>query len=501
MDTLLFALVTGILALLLSQKRYHRNKADDIPAVGVSGIWDYYTGGYRYLFRGPDMLSEGCRRYPGRVFRVPRVFRWDFIISGRNLIKEVVNAPEDALSAVVANRDSLQMDFTMGREITDNSYHVDVVRSKLTRNLGKCFPDLHDEIICAFDEILALDGTGWKLVTVLPTIMTVVARTTNRQFVGLPICRNQEYLDLVLQYTFDVAFRAQMISLLPAILQPILGPLISARNKSIRKGMKHLRPLIEYRIAQAKQYGSDWPNKPNDYLSWLLESVNRPEAQTVPDLVSRLLAMNLAGIHTASSVFTHALFDLTAQPRYMTALREEAEKVISELGWTKAAVNKMHKIDSFLRESQRMHDNGPVSMTRKVMDPAGFRFSDGTVLPCGSIVNIATRAEHFDPANYENPHVFDGFRFSKMREDRGEGRLFNRHMISTGLDHLAFGHKLHACPARFFAASELKAMLAHLLIHYDLRAEIEGVRPPDDIFGVVVVPNRRGKIWFRKRLQ
>jgi hypothetical protein len=58
-------------------------------------------------------------------------------------------------------------------------------------------------------------------------------------------------------------------------------------------------------------------------------------------------------------VFTYALFDLTAHPTYIAALRQEAEQAVEEFGWTKAALNKMHKIDSFLRESQRMHDNGP----------------------------------------------------------------------------------------------------------------------------------------------
>jgi hypothetical protein len=36
-------------------------------------------------------------------------------------------------------------------------------------------------------------------------------------------------------------------------------------------------------------------------------------------------------------------------------------------------------------------------MSRKVLDPAGFKFADGTVVPCGSILNITGRAEHFDP--------------------------------------------------------------------------------------------------------
>jgi hypothetical protein len=39
-------------------------------------------------------------------------------------------------------------------------------------------------------------------------------------------------------------------------------------------------------------------------------------------------------------------------------MREEAERVIKEEGWTKAALNSMVKIDSFLRESQRLNTNG-----------------------------------------------------------------------------------------------------------------------------------------------
>lgn len=58
-------------------------------------------------------------------------------------------------------------------------------------------------------------------------------------------------------------------------------------------------------------------------------------------------------------VFTHALFDLTSHPSYIITLREEAEQVFHELEWTKAALNQMQKIDTFFRESQRVHDNGP----------------------------------------------------------------------------------------------------------------------------------------------
>lgn len=45
----------------------------------------------------------------------------------------------------------------------------------------------------------------------------------------------------------------------------------------------------------------------------------------------------------------------------MQPLREEVETIIAKEGWTKAALMKMWKLDSFMKESQRF--NGIVSST------------------------------------------------------------------------------------------------------------------------------------------
>jgi hypothetical protein len=42
-------------------------------------------------------------------------------------------------------------------------------------------------------------------------------------------------------------------------------------------------------------------------------------------------------------------------------------------------------------------------------------------------------------------------------------------------------------------------MLAHLLINYDIKAEVEGVRPPDQFYGFFGSPSPDGKVWMRKR--
>jgi hypothetical protein len=48
------------------------------------------------------------------------------------------------------------------------------------------------------------------------------------------------------------------------------------------------------------------------------------------------------------------LYRLLSNPDYVESLREEVDAVIREEGWTKAGIDKMYKLDSLLRETQRV---------------------------------------------------------------------------------------------------------------------------------------------------
>ncbi|KAJ7438633.1 cytochrome P450 [Mycena galericulata] len=397
-----------------------------------------------------------------------------------------------------------QSDYTVGPEITANPYHTVVIRGSLTRNLVRCFPQVRDEIVHAFDDVLALEDKGWKCVDVVPSVMKLVARTSNRLFVGLPLCetsRNQEYLDLAVDFTVKTFGRGQIISLIPTFLRPILGPLIANPTSSLKYALYFLGPMINQRLEKEQEYGRDWPDRPNDLISWLLD-VAEGEERTIPALAMRVLVTNSAAIHTSTMALTSALYDLTTYPEYILPMREEAESVVAKDGWSKASLARMHKIDSFIRESQRLSGGPAMALVRKVVAKDGFKFTDGTTIPYGAFLSVPGDPMHHDQANYENPDMFDGFRFSRMREQiagHAKDGFFNRQMVSTSQEHLVFGHGRHACPGRFFAATEIKAMLAHILINYDVKAEIEGVRLPDEWFGSLRFPNRRGKIFIRKR--
>ena len=59
--------------------------------------------------------------------------------------------------------------------------------------------------------------------------------------------------------------------------------------------------------------------------------------------------------------------------------------------------------------------------------------------------------------------------------------------------------RLDCSPGRFFAANELKAMMAHMLLTYDFKLEVDGVRPKDLHFASARIPNTKAKILFRRR--
>ncbi|KAF8061617.1 cytochrome P450 [Lyophyllum atratum] len=497
-STLLLSGLAFSTALYIASSLYKawaaRQVLNKIPTIGPSGVLSSYVGAYMLLKNGRDMIQEGYHKYRGAAFKVPGISKWTVVVSGPQMVEDLRKATDDQVSFRDAVADVIQIDYTIGREIHYDPYHIAAIRSTLTRRLVERFPDVQDEIVTAFAEhIPATDA--WTKVHALPTIMKIVCRTSNRLFVGLPLCRDPDYRALQVEFTVDVMKAARIINLFPNFLKPVAGRLFSSVPTSIERAKRHLGPVIEERLLQEKKYGNDWREKPNDYLSWLLD-IAQGHQRTVHDLTIRILAINFAAIHTTSMAFTQVLFDLAAFPAYVPALREEVEAVIKDEGLTKTSLYKMPKLDSFIKESQRCGGNGALVMQRKMLKD--FTFSDGTFIPKGHTVAVANYAMHHDEENYSDPNTFDGFRFARMRDSDADG--YTKHqMVSLGPDYIVFGNGRHACPGRFFAVNELKALLAHVLLNYDVAFENNGGRPADLWYGQSVIPDPTVSVMFRKR--
>ncbi|KAF9231271.1 cytochrome P450 [Melanogaster broomeanus] len=469
-------------------------KLDAIPTVGSTTWLGSWWDAYKFITNGIEVVHEGYEKHKGAPFKVATLYRWVVVVSGRRYVEEIIKSRDDDLSAHEASNDSFKMEHTMGYEVYHNPYHNSVLRSDLARNLASLYPDIRDEVVTALEEILDLKNNEWKSVPAAQTIENVISRTTNRIFVGLPLCRNPDWVDLNIHFTFDVVKGASIIGLFPKFMAPLVTRFMTSIPGSTRRGMKHLRPIIEDRQKHLDEYGRTWTNKPNDLLSWFMDRAEGSD-RTVKSLTQRLLSANFVAILTSSTIFTQALYILAANPQYMQPLHAEVEAIVETEGWSKAALAKMHKIDSFLKESQRMEGLGSVSMVRKTMKD--LTLSDGTFLPNGTTVAIASRPTHLDNELYENAHVFDPFRFASMRDEDGG---FKHQLVSTNPEYLAFGHGRHACPGRFFAASMLKTMLAHIVVSYDIKLE-DGASSPESLrLGIMTVADRNAKVMLRKRV-
>lgn len=236
-------------------------------------------------------------------------------------------------------------------------------------------------------------------------------------------------------------------------------------------------------------------------------------------IVRRLLLLNMVAIHTTSIITTNTLLDLYSSPNkeeYVTGLREEVERVLCESGgeWTKNAINSMYRVDSTIRETMRYSGLGDLGMKRRVIDPKGIDLSGGLHIPCGVSIAAPNHAIHRESDFYgDNANEWDAFRFSRPREahleqveaagdhpDRLDRVLEhkNQGLIATGADFLTFGHGRHSCPGRFFASQEMKLMLAHLIMHYDIEV-VGGERPPAIFMNGNAIPSETAQLRVKLR--
>ncbi|KAF2766235.1 cytochrome P450 [Teratosphaeria nubilosa] len=406
-------------------------------------------------------------------------------------IDEVRTAPSYQLSAQESANDVQQLRHTISLIVQENKFHLHTVRTHLTPNLESTIHDLVEEIQLAFqDEIGA--PTDWMSVTAARAAPRIATRTANRTFVGASLCRNEEYLQLSLTYAVEVFGGADTLRSWPELLKPIVAKLVTNIGKRQEVARRHLLPYIRERIAT----GEVEKTKAGDALQWCLDFAPSAEERDPERLMYRLLHLNVASVHTTSVTFLNCLYDLVVRPEIHAELREEITSILQEDGWSTKGLNRMWKLDSFMLESQRLSPMASSQMTRAVV--SDFTFSNGTTVPRGAYVLAPMHAMYLDDDLYPNASTFDAFRWSKLREQPGNANRFQ--FVSTSPRHINFGHGKDACPGRFFAAQEIKLLLAHILLRYDLKLA-GSTRPSPTWYDRSCRPNQTAQVLFRARIQ
>ncbi|KAL9615808.1 MAG: hypothetical protein Q9160_009241 [Pyrenula sp. 1 TL-2023] len=370
--------------------------------------------------------------------------------------------------------------------------------------------DIHDECEFAFKEHIGpCDGMNvetcdrsanssaeWTEVNIFSKLVSIVALVSGRVFIGTELCRDPDYLRTIIQFTLHVFVASVKIMEYHPLLRPIAARFLPDVRKVHEAHAEMVRLITPAIAARAAAIEEGTPTK--DLTTWNMVNSTHNENESVRIQAHYQLIASMAAIHTTSLTGSHILYDLAARPEYLEPLRRELSQARKEEGvpWlTKTSVPKLKLLDSFCRESQRLNPLGLTSFARKVKKP--ITLHDGTVLPPGSRLSVPLAEINLDPKIYPEPEQFDGFRFSKLRQEPGKE---NRHQfVTTGLDHMSFGHGTHACPGRFFANNEIKVILTYVFEHYDIKMP-EGQGRPENLYHAEGIrPDTSKSLLMRRR--
>ncbi|RDW73039.1 hypothetical protein BP6252_06946 [Coleophoma cylindrospora] len=457
-------------------------------------------------------LAQGVAKYPNTPFVLNQ--ESPVVIIPRDCIDGVKSLPESQASMAKHVLEDFSANVTkIGHEAHDT---VPAVKNDLTRHVASILDGLQDEARFAIDQEFG-PGSDWTPIPVYMKFTRVVALLSGRVFVGRPLSREEEWLNATISYTYNCTRARDALKKYPKLIRPVVGPWVQEVQdlfKQRKRGAELLTPILdEIRKREARGEKMDeYEDQQGTFCQWLMKYTDK-KSVTALKLAENQMGVSFAAIHTTSMAVSQVIFDLASHPEYVKPLREEIQQVIAEDGQDadstgfhklkKASFTKLKKLDSFMKESQRLSPLTYTIMDRIVTSP--ITLTSGHVLPKGThfvipsyAIGTSEATPIFSSSLGQPPLEFDGFRFNKLRALPGHE---NKHQFaSTSTDSLFFGHGTHACPGRFFAANEIKVIMVELLRNWDVRlaAADNGKRPANMITQLQCIPNVQAVVEFKR---
>lgn len=336
-----------------------------------------------------------------------------------------------------------------------------------------------------------------------------MALVISLMLVGPELSRDEDWLSTMNDFVNQVFVGGWQLKKYSLFMRPIVArgliPGIRQVWKHQDAARKFIVPMIQKRReAQAKAEATgEVYEKPQDMVYWLMEGAKKTNPPRSDGNVAELcLMMNFAALHAAAVTLTNIVFDLAARPEYIAPLREEYAAANTKYGGftEKQAIliNSLSKLDSFMKESQRMNPGTLTTFSRLVRKD--ITLSSGLHLPADTHILVPAAMVSLDPSIYDNPLQFDGFRFHKEREHAVGGDIYKKQFTSTSPQQMHFGFGRQACPGRFFASAVIKCITMHFLEEFDVRLVDEaGGRPKNTLKGAMNIPSETAEVMLIRR--
>jgi hypothetical protein len=256
-----------------------------------------------YLSNACDLYAEGYRRFKNSIYRLTG-FDGEVLVVPASYLDELRSRPDDEVDVVYSLWEMTESRYT-DVAFTGRSHQLfaGTVRGELTRRLPQIAPVLAKEVEQTVGEVLG-PADDWTRVCVYSKIQRVVAIVSASVFVGSEHCRDEGYLDAIINYTSCISDAARELKKnWPWWLRPIgqfFVPNLAKGKEYRRRVRKFLEPIVEQRKKHLREGGIP----PDDALQWFLANGEKMGLADTHTLARLQLTLGMAAIDTTTQMVT-----------------------------------------------------------------------------------------------------------------------------------------------------------------------------------------------------
>ncbi|KAI0101984.1 cytochrome P450 [Nemania sp. FL0031] len=372
-------------------------------------IWE----AWRYLFYGTFMIQDSYDRSNGKPFGII--------------------APDNRYVFMLQPMYTMHGFDWCNRRGTEGAGFVRALRTLLTNNLPQILPELGVLNRIRFVELRQQhsikDGRVHSTVYYIVVSLVVLSNAMSflRKYLSNKFTPENHFVAATLPYVEETLICAEVLRLIPKVLVPIVGGIITRSLKS------HETVYNTLLLAGC--------------IQWIMETSPRKNPWTAKRIIHELMAIWFGSVHALSTTITdYADFERTGSG--------------------------LPFLDSFLKESARLTPVESMSTRRAALRP--FTLSDGTRLEPDDWACAPVRAIMTDPTSYPLALHFRGFRFATIEAVESAGPHFARLQAKprtfTTVDESihVWGTGRMACLGRYYAVAVMKIILGQIIMYYNL---------------------------------
>ena len=179
-----------------------------------------------------------------------------FVILPVSFLDEIKSLPEHQASFAQAFHRFYGLHTPL--EVPDSSV-IKVIAVDLTKNLSHVVDSLQSECDYVFSkEMPACAAEEWTEVHLYPVLARMVALLTARVFVGLPLSRNEEWINITTGFTINAFQGAAKLRTYNGLLHPFVArriPEIRAAYQHLADAKALLKPIFLQKLKQVEDPG------------------------------------------------------------------------------------------------------------------------------------------------------------------------------------------------------------------------------------------------------